>query len=121
MRLPACFDVAHLARQFLPAYERTVQACGVQILHGRYWHPVLAPRIGQQITVHHDERTLQEVYAEIDGCFVPLPVVGHYPDISEPECEAGLLAPKARRDPPRSCRGARPRFGPTAGKRTLRI
>lgn len=86
--LPACFDVAHLTRQFLPAYERTVHAYGVQILHRRYWHPVLAPRIGQQITVHHDERTLQEVYAEIDGCFVPLPVVGHYPDISEHEWEA---------------------------------
>ncbi|MFX4393003.1 Mu transposase C-terminal domain-containing protein, partial [Acinetobacter baumannii] len=63
--LPACPDVQHLTRQFLPVRQRTVQAYGVQILHRRYWHPVLAPRIGQQITVHHDERTLQEVYAEI--------------------------------------------------------
>lgn len=86
--LPACLDVTHLTRQFLPARERTVQHYGVQILHRRYWHPVLAPRIGQQITVHHDERTLQEVYAEIDGGFVPLPVVGIYPDVSEPEWEA---------------------------------
>ena len=86
--LPACPDVQHLTRQFLPVRQRTVQAYGVQILHRRYWHPVLAPRIGQQITVHHDERTLQEVYAEIDGQFVTLPVVGHYPDVSEPEWEA---------------------------------
>lgn len=85
---PACLDVARLTRQFLPARERTVHAYGVQILHRRYWNPVLAPRIGQQITVHHDERTLQEVYAEIDGDFVPLQVVGHYPDVSEPEWEA---------------------------------
>lgn len=86
--LPACLDVEHLTRQFLPARQRTVQAYGVQILHRRYWNPVLAARIGQQITVHHDERTLQRIYAEIDGQFVVLPVVGDYPDISEPEWEA---------------------------------
>ena len=86
--LPACPDVEHLTRQFLPARQRTVQAYGVQILHRRYWNPVLAARIGQQITVHHDERTLQRIYAEIDGQFVVLPVVGDYPDISEPEWEA---------------------------------
>ena len=85
--LSACLDVAHLTRQFLPVRERTVQAYGVQILHRRYWHAVLASRIGQRITVHHDERTLQEIYAEIDGGFVTLPVVGRYPDISEPEWE----------------------------------
>jgi putative transposase len=89
--LPVCLDVAHLTRQFLPSRERTVQAYGVQILHRRYWHPVLAPRIGQKITVHHDERTLQEVYADIDGEFVALRVVGHYPEVSEPEWEAGRL------------------------------
>ena len=81
-------DVAHLTRQFLPARERTVHAYGVQILHRRYWHSSLAPRIGQKVTIHHDERTLQEVYAEIDGVFVPLAVVGQYPDVSEPEWEA---------------------------------
>ncbi|WP_238532681.1 Mu transposase C-terminal domain-containing protein [Novosphingobium pentaromativorans] len=86
--VPACLDVEHLTRQFLPVRQRTVQAYGVQILHRRYWHPVLAHRIGQQITVYHDERTLQEVYAEIDGQFVVLPMVGHYPDVSEPEWEA---------------------------------
>jgi putative transposase len=86
--LPACLDIVHLTRQFLPARQRTVHAYGVQIRHRRYWHSVLAARIGQQITVHHDERTLQEVYAEIDGAFVALPVVGHYPDVSEPEWEA---------------------------------
>ena len=86
--LPACPDVAHLTRQFLPARERTVHSYGVQILHRRYWHSLLAPRIGQKVTVHHDERTLQEVYAEIDGVFVPLAVVGHYPEVSEPEWEA---------------------------------
>ena len=86
--LPACLDVAHLTRQFLPARERTVQAYGVQILHRRYWHPFLAARIGQPIIVHHDERTLQKVYADIDGGFVALPVVGSYPDVSEPEWEA---------------------------------
>lgn len=86
--LPACLDVAHLTRQFLPCRDHTVHAYGVQRLHRRYWHPVLASRIGQQITVHHDERTLQEVYAELEGGFVTLPVVGQYPDVSEPEWEA---------------------------------
>lgn len=86
--LPASLDIAHLTRQFLPVSQRTVHAYGVQILHRRYWHGVLAARIGQQITIHHDERTLQEVYAEIDGAFVALAVVGHYPDVSEPEWEA---------------------------------
>lgn len=86
--LPACFDVGHLTRQFLPTRERTVHAYGVEILHRRYWHPSLGPRIGQKITIHHDERTLQEVYAHIDGAFVPLAVVGHYPDVTEPEWEA---------------------------------
>jgi putative transposase len=86
--LPPGLEVAHLTCQFLPSWQRTIQAYGVQISHRRYWHPVLASRIGQQITVHHDERTLQRVYAEIDGQFVTLSVVGSYPDVSEPEWEA---------------------------------
>lgn len=86
--LPACLEIDRLTRQFLPASELTVHSYGVQIRHRRYWHPVLAPRIGQKITVHRDERTLQEVYADIDGAFVPVPVVGRYPDVTEPEWEA---------------------------------
>lgn len=38
--------------------------------------------------MHRDERTLQEVYADIDGAFLTLPVVGHYPDVTEPEWDA---------------------------------
>jgi putative transposase len=86
--LPACLDVQHLTRQFLPASELNVHSYGVQILHRRYWHPALSLQIGQKITVHRDERTLQEVYADIDGTFLTLPVVGQYPDVTEPEWEA---------------------------------
>ena len=86
--LPACLDVQHMTRQFLPSSERTVHSYGVQIRHRRYWHPELGRRIGQQISVRRDERTLQEVYAEIDGGFLPLPVIGCYPAVSEPEWEA---------------------------------
>ena len=86
--LPAHLEIDHLTRQFLPASELTVHSYGVQIRHRRYWHPVLTPRIGQKIMVHRDERTLQEVYADIDGGFVPVPVVGRYPDVTEPEWEA---------------------------------
>lgn len=89
--LPTCLDVDHLTRQFLPCRDYTVHSYGIQRLYRRYWHPVLAPRIGQQITVHHDERTLQEVYAEIEGGFIALTVVGDYPDVSEPEWEAERL------------------------------
>lgn len=88
LHLPACLDVQHLTRQFLPTSELTVHSYGVQILHRRYWHPQLARQIGQKITVHRDERTLQEVYADIDGEFLTLPVVGYYPDVTEPEWEA---------------------------------
>ncbi|ARS28278.1 Mu transposase C-terminal domain-containing protein [Sphingomonas sp. KC8] len=86
--LPVSLDTERLTRQFLPSTDLTVHSYGVQIRHRRYWHPELAVRIGQKITVHHDERTLQEVYAHCDGVFLPLSVVGRYPDITEPEWEA---------------------------------
>ncbi|PZR82589.1 MAG: transposase [Stutzerimonas stutzeri] len=86
--LQACLDIEHLTRQFLPASELMVHSYGVQIRYRRYWHPMLASRIGQKITIHCDERTLQKVYADIDGGFVPVPVVGRYPDVTEPEWEA---------------------------------
>jgi putative transposase len=86
--LPACLDVEHLTRQFLPTRGRTVHSYGVQIGHRRYWDLELGRRIGQQITVYYDERTLQEVYAEIDGGFLPLRVIGSYPDVTEREWEA---------------------------------
>jgi putative transposase len=81
-------DAEHLMRQFLPADEYTVRSSGIHILHRRYWHPELKTRIGLKVMIHSDERTLQEVYADIDGQFVPLSVVGHYPDVTEPEWEA---------------------------------
>ncbi|NML95137.1 Mu transposase C-terminal domain-containing protein [Novosphingobium olei] len=86
--LSAGLDIGHLTRQFLPASELTVHSYGLQLRHRRYWHPLLAPRIGQKITVHRDERTLQEVYADLDGAFLSVPVVGRYPHVTEPEWEA---------------------------------
>jgi putative transposase len=86
--LPVWLDAQHLTRQFLPSTECTVNSYGVQILHRRYWHRALASRIGQKITVHWDERTLQEVFADIDGIFIPLSVMGKYPDVTVPEWEA---------------------------------
>jgi putative transposase len=82
-------DETALIRRFLPWVERTVKAYGIQIGYRRYWHASLASRIGQKIMVHFDERTVQEVYPEVEGGFVTAPVVGHYPQVSLAEWEAG--------------------------------
>jgi putative transposase len=85
--LPLDIDPDRLTRQFLPCHDLMVRASGIHILHRRYWHRDLTNRIGQKICVHHDERTLQDVYADLDGDFLALRVVGHYPDVTESEWE----------------------------------
>lgn len=84
-------DDTALTRRFLPWVDRTVKAYGIQIGHRRYWHASLASRIGQKIMVHIDERTIQEVYPEVEGEFVTAVVVGHYPQVSQAEWEADRI------------------------------
>ena len=86
--LPPGLDVQKLTRRFLPWIDRTVKSYGIQNGYRRYWHADLGPRIGQKIMVHVDERTIQEVYPEIDAEFVTASVVGSYPQVSVPEWEA---------------------------------
>ena len=86
--VPLGLDETALVRRFLPWVERTVKAYGIQIGYRRYWHPSLASHIGQKVMVHFDERTIQEVYPEVEGGFVSAAVVGHYPDVSLAEWEA---------------------------------
>lgn len=86
--VPLGLDETALVRRFLPWVERTVKAYGIQIGYRRYWHTSLASRIGQKVMVHFDERTIQEVYPEVEGGFVSAAVVGHYPDVSLAEWEA---------------------------------
>lgn len=86
--LPPGIDGTALMRRFLPWVERTVKAYGIQIGYRRYWHASLAPRIGQKIMVHVDERTIQEVYPDVEGAFVTAQVVGSYPQVSLAEWEA---------------------------------
>ncbi len=93
--LPPGLDGQLLARRFLPWVERTVKAYGIQIGYRRYWHPCLAPHIGQKIMVHYDERILHEVYPEVEGAFVEARVIGDYPDVSGIEWE---MARKQLRD-----------------------
>jgi putative transposase len=83
--LPPGLDGQTLTRRFLPWAERTVKAYGIEIDRCRYWHASLAPHIGQKIMVHRDERTIREVYPEIDGAFVVAQVVGDCPDVSVAE------------------------------------
>lgn len=86
--VPLGLDETALVRRFLPWVERTVKAYGIQLGYRRYWHASLASRIGQKVMVHFDERTIQEVYLEVEGGFVSAAVVGHYPDVSLAEWEA---------------------------------
>src|SRR3546814_4331517 len=37
-----------------------------------YWHPMLAARIGQRVEISWDERTIQHIYADLDGRYVEL-------------------------------------------------
>lgn len=93
--LPVSCNSAELFRQFLPSKTLTVQAKGIQIKHRHYWHRALATRICQKIDVSWDERTIQHVYAELDGDFVEMPVIGQYPDVWEADWEAARARVRA--------------------------
>jgi putative transposase len=87
--LPISLDAEKLFLQFLPTMERTVQSRGVQIDFRFYWHPKLANRIGQKITVSYDRRTVRHVYIELeDEEFITLDVIGRYPDVCWEDWEA---------------------------------
>jgi putative transposase len=55
----------------------------------------LAVRIGQKIEISWDERTIQHVYADLDGRYVELPVIGDYPDVWEADWEAARAGVRA--------------------------
>jgi putative transposase len=93
--VPPGIDVEQLTRRFLPWRERTVTARGVHIDNRRYWHGSFATRIGLKIMVHIDERTIQEVYPQIDETLVAARVVGRFPHVTMVEWDA---AAKALRD-----------------------
>ncbi len=93
--LPVSVDPDQLFRQFLPSKSLTVQAKGVQIKYRHYWHQALADRIGQRIEISWDERTIQHVYAELDGRYVELRVIGEYPDVCEADWEAARAQVRA--------------------------
>ena len=84
-----------LFRQFLPSKSLTVHAKGIQIKYRHYWHPELAVRIGQKIEISWDERTIQHVYADLDGRYVELPDIGDYPDVWEADWEAARAGVRA--------------------------
>ncbi|QSR20623.1 MULTISPECIES: Mu transposase C-terminal domain-containing protein [Sphingomonadaceae] len=93
--LPVSCNTDELFRQFLPSKSLTVHSRGIQIKHRHYWHPALGQRIGQKIEVSWDERTIQHVYAELDGSFVQLAVIGQYPDVWEADWEAARARVRA--------------------------
>jgi len=93
--LPVSVDASELFRQFLPSKSLTVHAKGIQIKYRHYWHPMLAARIGQRVEVSRDERTIQHIYADLDGRYVELPVVGDYPDVWEADWEAARAGVRA--------------------------
>src|SRR3546814_14936404 len=68
---------------------------GIQIRYRHYWHPMLAARIGQRVKISWDERTIQHIYADLDGRYVELPVVGAYPDVWEAAWEAARAGVRA--------------------------
>lgn len=86
--LPVSRDPDRVFREFLPSKTLTVHPNGVHINYRHYWHDVLRNRIGQKLEIGRDERTIQHVYAEIDGEHIELTVKGYYPDVSEAEWEA---------------------------------
>ncbi|OYY75073.1 MAG: transposase [Sphingomonas sp. 28-62-20] len=93
--LPVSVDADELFRQFLPSKSLTVHGKGVQIKYRHYWHPMLAARIGQRLEISWDERTIQHIYADLDGRYVELPVVGDYPDVWEADWEAARAEVRA--------------------------
>lgn len=93
--LPLSVDAEQLFRQFLPSTSLTVHAKGVRIKYRHYWHQALAARIGQKVEISWDERTIQHVYADLDGSYVELPVIGQYPDVWEADWEAGRARVRA--------------------------
>lgn len=93
--LPVSCNSDELFRQFLPSKSLTVHSRGIQIKHRHYWHRELAARIGQKVEVSWDERTIQHVYAELDGSFVQMPVIGQYPDVWEADWEAARAGVRA--------------------------
>ena len=94
--VPTGLDVEQLTRRFLPWVERTVTAGGVQIGHRRYWHESFATRIGLKIMIHVDERTIQEVYPQIDEKLVAARVVGSFPHVTKVEWDAAAAALRNR-------------------------
>ena len=94
--VPLGIDVVQLTRRFLPWVERTITAGGVRIDHRRYWHESFATRIGLKIMIHLDERTIQEVYPQIDETLVSAGVVGSYPQVSKLEWDAAATARRRR-------------------------
>ena len=93
--LPVSVESEQLFRQFLPSKSLTVHSKGIQIKHRHYWHRELTARIGQKVEVSWDERTIQHVYAELDGSFVKMPVIGQYPDVWEADWEAARAGVRA--------------------------
>ncbi len=93
--LPLSYNSDELFRQFLPSKPLTIHARGIQIKYRHYWHPALGKRIGQKIEVSWDERTIQHVYAELDGSFVQMPVIGQYPDVWEADWEVARAKVRA--------------------------
>src|SRR3546814_5557330 len=65
-----------------------VQTCALPI-------SMLAARIGQRVEISWDERTIQHIYADLDGRYVELPVVGDYPDVWEADWEAARAGVRA--------------------------
>lgn len=94
--IPPGLDLEQMSWRFLPWQQRTVTARGIQLDHRHYWHPKLASRIGLQIMVHIDDRTIQSVYPEIDGTLVAAPVVGSFPDVTKIEWDAAAAALRKR-------------------------
>lgn len=93
---PPGIDVEQLTRRFLPWIERTVTASGVQIDYRRYWHESFAARIGLKIMIHVDERTIHEVYPQIDEKLVAARVVGTFPHVTKVEWDAAAAALRTR-------------------------
>jgi putative transposase len=94
--VPVGVDVAQLIRRFLPWVERTITASGVRIDHRRYWHESFASRIGLKVMIHIDERTIQEVYPQIDEALVVACVVGSYPQVTKLEWDAAAAERRRR-------------------------
>jgi putative transposase len=94
--VPLGIDVVQLTRRFLPWVERTITAGGVRIDHRRYWHESFATRLGLKIMIHVDERTIQEVYPQIDEALVSAGVVGSYPHVTKVEWDAAAAEHRRR-------------------------